>query len=237
MARPARAAARRSARPAGFFDTSGPASRGIHHVWFVDGHFAYVSTGAADFIPTNPKDGEFFMAVDLADPAHPREVGRWWYPETRVGDPVPPPPRAPRFDSGYRLHNVDVYPDHPDRASLGYIDGGVVILDISDKALPKPLYVGRYDPPATMGFTHTAMPLFSRRLLVVSAESVYDRCLDAPKRIWVRDLRDERHPAPPAPAPHPANAADLCHRGAGLAPTTSGRAVRGRWPSTPTASW
>src|SRR5919197_1388480 len=25
----------------GFFDTSGPSSRGVHHVWFVDGHFAY----------------------------------------------------------------------------------------------------------------------------------------------------------------------------------------------------
>jgi|GEM_PF-1583816 hypothetical protein len=89
----------------------------------------------------------------------------------------------------------------------------VVILDISDKAHPKPLFVGRYDPPATVGFTHTAMPLFSRRLLVVSAESVYDRCLDAPKRIWVWDLRDERHPVPLAPVPYPANAADLCHRG------------------------
>src|SRR5579875_3716137 len=30
----------------------------------------------------------------------------------------------------------------------------VVILDISDKAHPKPLFVGRYDPPATVGFTH-----------------------------------------------------------------------------------
>src|SRR5579885_2935614 len=69
----------------------------------------------------------------------------------------------------------------------------VVILDISDKAHPK--------------------PLFSRRLLVVSAESVYDRCLDTPKRIWVWDLRDERHPVPLAPVPYPANAADLCHRG------------------------
>ena len=38
-----------------FFDTSGPNSRGIHCVWFVDGEFAHLTTGAADFDPTNPE--------------------------------------------------------------------------------------------------------------------------------------------------------------------------------------
>src|SRR5438093_3084519 len=33
------------------FDTSGPNSRGVHHVWFVDGHYAYLATGSADFTP------------------------------------------------------------------------------------------------------------------------------------------------------------------------------------------
>lgn len=61
-------------RPAGFFQTSGPDSRGIHHVWFADGRFACVSTGTADFIPTNPKDDEFFMIVHLAGRPAPR---RW----------------------------------------------------------------------------------------------------------------------------------------------------------------
>ena len=28
------------------FDTSGPHSRGVHFVWFTDGHYAYLSTGA-----------------------------------------------------------------------------------------------------------------------------------------------------------------------------------------------
>jgi hypothetical protein len=34
-----------------FFDTSGPYSRGAHCLWFVDGKYAHVSTGAADFTP------------------------------------------------------------------------------------------------------------------------------------------------------------------------------------------
>ena len=117
-----------------FFDTSGPNSRGIHCVWFVDGEFAHLTTGAADFDPTNPNDDQFYMILDLRDPRHPREVGRWWYPGTRKGDTCLPdclPKRHPKFDDGYRPHQTEVWPDHPDRAYVAYIDGGALILDIS----------------------------------------------------------------------------------------------------------
>ena len=57
------------------FDTSGPHSRGVHYVWFTDGHYAYLSTGARDFTPRNPKDDQFLMIVDVSDPRHPHEVG------------------------------------------------------------------------------------------------------------------------------------------------------------------
>src|SRR5262249_16487493 len=39
-----------------FFDTHGKQSRGVHWLWFVDGEFAHLSTGAADSSPTNPLD-------------------------------------------------------------------------------------------------------------------------------------------------------------------------------------
>src|SRR5262245_35992421 len=39
-----------------FFDTSGPASPGVHFVWYVDGRFAHISTGASDFTPAYPVD-------------------------------------------------------------------------------------------------------------------------------------------------------------------------------------
>ena len=35
-----------------FFDTSGPDSRGVHNLWFVDGEFAHLTTGMPDFRPT-----------------------------------------------------------------------------------------------------------------------------------------------------------------------------------------
>ena len=70
----------------GFFDTSGPHSQGVHFVSFMDGRYAHISTGAADFEPNNPKDHQFYMIVDMADPTKPKEVGRWWLPGQRKGD-------------------------------------------------------------------------------------------------------------------------------------------------------
>src|SRR4030095_13930573 len=46
-----------------FFDPSGPYSRGVHCLWFVDGEYAHLSTGAADFQPRHPLDDQFYMIV------------------------------------------------------------------------------------------------------------------------------------------------------------------------------
>lgn len=99
-----------------FFDTSGSHSRGVHFVWFVDGEYAYLATGAADFVPTHPSDDQIFMIVDLRYPSRPREAGRWWMPGTRVGDSEAPRPRL-KFDGGYRMHSPFVSAERPDRAS------------------------------------------------------------------------------------------------------------------------
>ena len=119
------------------FDTSGPYSRGAHYLWFTDGHYAYLSTGAKDFEPRDQKDDQFLMIVDVSNPKEPKEVGRWWLPGTRVGDAAEPPPRVELFDAGMRLHTPTIPADQPNRLYAGWIDGGWVILDISDKAHPK----------------------------------------------------------------------------------------------------
>src|SRR5947209_1621582 len=111
-------------RSIGFFDCSGPRSRGVHQLWFVDGNTVHFSGGAADFLPRNLLDDQCYRAIDVANPAHPRELGRWWYPGTEERDEAPPPPRHPKFDTGIRAHNTNVYPERPDRAYVGYIDGG-----------------------------------------------------------------------------------------------------------------
>jgi hypothetical protein len=180
-------------RSIAFFDRSGPHSRGVHCLWFVDGQYIHMSSGAPDFVPTHPKDDQFYTIVDVRNPSKPEEVGRWWLPGTRQGDDVPPPVRHTRFDAGFRPHNTNVYPERPDRVYVGYIDGGIVILDIADMSQPKMVSRLDYHPPLT-GFTHTALPLLSRDLLIVTDEATRPRGEDWPKRAWVVDASEETNP-------------------------------------------
>jgi hypothetical protein len=189
-------------RSIAFFDASGPASRGVHHLWFVDGEYVHMAAGAADFTPRNRKDDQCYRIVDVRQPTRPTEVGRWWLPGTRDGDTEPPPPRHPAFDSGYRAHNTNVYPKRPDRAWVGYLDGGAIILDIADKAHPRLVSRWDYQPPFP-GFCHTLLPLLDRGLLVVSDESVADGAKDWPKLVWILDVHEETKPVPISTCPLP----------------------------------
>jgi len=189
------------------FDCSGPWSRGVHCVWFVDGKTIHMSSGAPDFQPRNPLDDQFYRVLDVSDPTNPREAGRWWYPGTREGDEAPAPQRLPKqFDTGFRTHNTNVFPERPDRAYVGYIDGGMIVLDISDLSNMKVVSKWNHSPPFN-GFIHTVLPLFERNLWVVSDECVQDDGADWPKLIWMLDARNEANPVPigtfPAP-PHKA---------------------------------
>ena len=194
------------------FDASGPHSRGVHAVWFVDGEFVHMASGAPDFQPRHPNDDQCYRIVDVRDPTQPVEAGRWWLPGTREGDDAPPPKRLePGFDAGFRAHNTNVYPERPDRAYVGYIDGGAVILDIADKARPRLIANWRHSPPFN-GFTHTVLPLFGRDLLVVSDECIQDGGADWPKLVWMVDARAEDNPVPIGTLPAPPFAA-FAHRG------------------------
>jgi hypothetical protein len=208
-----------------FFDTSGPNSRGVHNLWFVDGEFAHLTTGMRDFDPINGNDDQIYVAVDLRDPRNPKEVGRWWMPGTRKGDTCLPEcqvPRHPKWDNGYRPHQVEIWPDHPDRAYVAYIEGGVMIWDISGLAdvkagrartfTPKVLGKMNSSPPFT-GFTHTFQPMFNRGLALVSDEETKDNCADAPKTVWLMDINVDANPLIIGTAPLHPNDAELCKRG------------------------
>lgn len=185
------------------FDCSGPHSRGVHAVWFVDGHYLHMSSGSEDFQPRNPLDDQFYRILDVSNPSKPVEVGRWWYPGTREGDATPPPERlTPKFDTGFRAHNTNVFPNRPDRAYVGYIDGGAFVLDISDKSNIQVVSHWNHSPPFN-GFIHTLLPLFERNLWIVSDECVQDNGADWPKLVWVVDSRNEKNPVPIGTFPAP----------------------------------
>lgn len=183
-------------------DLSGPHSRGTHWVGYTGGRYAYLSSGTPDSRPANPRDDQFPVVVDLSNPARPIEVGRWWLPGTQQGDGVPPPPRHPVFDSGYRSHNINVYPSHPGRGYVGYIDGGVIILDLTDVSSPRMLSRLDYHPPMP-GFSHTVLPLFGSGLLAITDECVRDGGEDYPKLLWVADMSHEDRPLIVSSAPMP----------------------------------
>ena len=178
------------------FDCSGPHSRGVHALWFVDGKYIHMASGAPDFQPRHPLDDQFYRVLDVSNPSKPVEAGRWWYPGTREGDDAPAPARLPRqFDTGFRAHNTNVFPERPDRAYVGYIDGGAFVLDISDLGNIKVASKWNHSPPLN-GFIHTVLPLFERGLWIVSDECVQDNGADWPKLVWVVDARNDANPVP-----------------------------------------
>lgn len=191
------------------YSTAGPHSRGCHCLWFVDGEFVHMASGAPDFTPRHPRDDQIYQIIDVRNPSKPVEAGRWWYPGTREGDDAPPPERIIpepmeqlRGGDAFRLHNANIYPSHPDRAYLGYIDGGAFILDILDKANPS--VVTHWSPHNPYpGFTHTVMPLFDRGLIVVTDECIKDDAEDWPKLTWVLDARNEQNLVPISTFPLP----------------------------------
>lgn len=183
-------------RSVGFYDVSGPRSRGVHQLWFVDGLHVHLSGSAPDLHPHDPRDDQVYQIVSLADPTRPQLVGRWWLPGTMEGDGAPRPARLkPPFGTALRAHNTNVWPERPDRAYLGYLDAGAITLDIADAARPTLVSQWRNAPPMK-GFTHTVLPLFSRNLAVVADESIRNAAEDWPKLLWVLDTSDEQHPLP-----------------------------------------
>ncbi len=201
-------------RELAYFNTSGGESRGAHYVWFADGQYAYLSSGARDFIPAVPPrgDDQFLMIVDVRNPRQPKEVGRWWMPGMRKGEPGAPLPRTKTRD-GVRMHSAFISPERPNRAYAGWIDGGIVILDISDKT--KPTLVGQRSwYPVTPGYIgHSFLPIFERNLAIVTQEANAEKCADWPKPIWTVDIADERNPREITQFPYPAGLEDFCKAG------------------------
>lgn len=181
----------------GIYDVSDPVAprmiskwrtggRGVHRYDF-DGRYAYISPTAEGYV------GNFVMILDLADPANPVEVGRWWIPgQWQAGgedypwdDWVPP-----------RCH-------HPlrrgDRLYVSYWHHGLYILDISDMSAPEPIaHVNT--SPAFPHPTHTCLPmrdrLRGRDIMVVADEDVAKLYPAAPAFTWIYDITVETLPTP-----------------------------------------
>ena len=177
---------------------------GIHRIWYVGGKWAYASVlldGFTDYI---------FMTIDMSDPAHPREAGRWWISGMNQAAGETPSWQPTRR---YGLHHPIV---HGDSAYCAWRDAGMVALDVADRAKPKLIVHRNWSPPYGGG-THNCLPLPDRDLLVVLDEAVLDHQEDGLKLIWVFNNRVPSNPVSIATFPTPAEA-DYKAKGAHFGP-------------------
>ncbi|WP_213990770.1 LVIVD repeat-containing protein [Sodalis sp. dw_96] len=188
-------------REIGFLKLSGI---GVHRIWYVGGRWAYVSAlldGFSDYI---------FLTVDLSDPAKPAVAGRYWLPGMySAGGEQPDWPEGKR----YALHHAII---SGNTAYGSWRDGGLTLLDITDRTRPALISHRNWSPPFGGG-THTALPLPDRDLLIVLDEAVLDNQQDGEKLIWLFDIRTPENPVSIATFPQPAEA-DYKNKGAHFGP-------------------
>lgn len=160
------------------------AGKGVHRYDY-DGRFAYISPTVEGYV------GNIVMILDLADPAKPVEVGRWWIPgQWAAGGEAYPWTDyvTPRCHHPLRLG---------DRLYVSYWHHGLFILDIADMARPR-LVSHVNNGPEHPHPTHTCLPIphpiNGRKIMVVADEDVAKLRPSPPAFAWVYDISDETAP-------------------------------------------
>ncbi|HLJ60363.1 MAG TPA: hypothetical protein VKZ50_11595 [bacterium] len=171
-------------REIAFFRTH---ARGVHR-FDLQGPRVFMSTEWEGFV------SNILAIVDIADPARPSLVGRWWLPgQHAAGGEVTP------GGAHYWMHLALA---RGDRAYAACGRAGAVIVDISDPRRPATVGAAAWSPPYDSP-THTFLPvphrIRGREFAVVTDEDVTDDVLeDPPAFMWVLDITNERLPVPVA---------------------------------------
>lgn len=174
-------------RAIGFMEIEG---LGLHRIWWTGDRYAYASAlldGYTDHV---------FVIIDMADPTAPREVSRWALPgmHAAAGETLAMPGRV-------ALHHAIV---EGDVAYGAWRDGGLTLLDVSDKSAPRLISHTNWSPPFAGG-THTALPLVDRGLCIVADEATLDADQEPLKHTWVVDIRAPQTPVTISTLPTPSD--------------------------------
>ncbi len=152
---------------------------GVHR-FDVDADYAYMSTEVEGYI------GNILVIYDLAEPARPREVSRWWMPGQHLAGGETPTWRGYRN----RLHHALRVGDELWAAVW---HAGFRVLDVSDITAPRCVASHDYHPPFPEP-THTVMPLpeliGGRRIAVAMDEEHEHRRGNLHGFMWVFDVTD-----------------------------------------------
>jgi hypothetical protein len=184
-------------------------STGTHRNWYSGGKYMHLAAEMPGF------KNHIYVIVDISDPAHPAEVGRWWVKGQRDGETPPAPP-------GTILHGPPFVVG--DKVFLSYGGAGMYILDISDVAHPKEVGHLSYSPPFIPFIgVHTVVPVPERNIAIVNSEAIRENCQEPLNQASIVDIADLSKPRLiamlPLPLPPPgAPYKSFCEKGGRFGP-------------------
>lgn len=141
---------------------------GVHRFMYNGGKYVHLSSDCPGYI------GQIYRILDIEDPQHPIEAGRWWMPEQYcdgMEDGTFPVGHHDEKDWP-QLHGPPYVQD--DIAYCGYWAGGGVLIDVSNVSRPKKLGQIKMTPPFSGKLAgarcHTFLPLRGRPFAVLTNE-------------------------------------------------------------------
>jgi hypothetical protein len=161
-------------RQIGHFRTG---STGTHRNFYAGGNLVHAAAGAPGMT------GKIYRIVDIADPAKPREAGRFWLSE-QAGGATP--------GLKFSLHG----PAHieGDRAYLPYGDGGAIILDISDLSHPRMVSQLAFRGITASQGIHTFLPLSRHKIALINDEAIRENGDENLNLAGIVDISNESQP-------------------------------------------
>lgn len=152
---------------------------GVHR-FDMDRRYAYISTEMEGYL------GNILVIYDLADPARPQEVSRWWLPGQHVAGGERP------TWQGYknRLHHAL---RAGDQLWAAVWNAGLRVIDIADIARPRTIGSYDYHPPFPEP-THTVLRVpfkIAGRDIAVAVDEEHEHVHGQPHAgLWVFDVSD-----------------------------------------------
>lgn len=142
---------------------------GVHRFTYNGGKYLHLSATAPGFI------GYIYRIIDISDPRHPVEAGRWWNPGQFLGNQT----KATQEKNIHGWNGFDTYPGYvhfpfadTDRnlTFISCVGAGFKILDISNPQVPQVLGEVQMTPPFATKFggalCHTFMPILGTNYAV-----------------------------------------------------------------------
>jgi len=202
---------------------------GTHRNFYNGGNLVHATSTLPGY------DGHLYVIVDIADPAAPKEVGRWWYSgQHRAGGEQYGPDDERRLHTGRPFPSSEC-PSHglslhggayvlQDRAYCPWMRGGLVILDLADPHRPELVSsLPVYPPLGSTIAVHSAVPFPGRDLVVINSEALRERCDEPTGFAATVDVSDESDPIllalfPQPRAPQGYDAPSFCEKGGRFGP-------------------